>query len=249
MKYSVVINPAYESLRGFLKELPSLFEKEGTVIYSGRNLIKVMNVGGMEINVKRYGIPSFINRVVYSFFRRPKGMRAFSYPGRLKEKGFETPEAIAYVEERRCGLIRYSYFVSIQSHYRRNFYEFGDADAESCEDVVRAFARYTASLHEAGIMHRDYSPGNILFDKVGDEYHFLLVDINRMYFGPVSLKQGCANFARLWGQKSFFVLLAKEYARARGADERYCVEQVLRQRKRFWTYYSKKYTVKYNLEL
>lgn len=27
------------------------------------------------------------------------------------------------------------------------------------EDLLRAFARYTAALHEAGICHQDYSPG------------------------------------------------------------------------------------------
>lgn len=68
-------------------------------------------------------------------------------------------------------------------------------------------------------MHRDYSPGNILFDKIDGEYHFMLVDINRMSFGKISIDMGCANFARLWGQKAFFELLAREYARARNTDE------------------------------
>ena len=45
-------------------------------------------------------------------------------------------------------------------------------------------------------MHRDYSPGNILFDKIDGEYHFMLVDINRMSFGKISIDMGCANFAR-----------------------------------------------------
>jgi len=58
-------------------------------------------------------------------------------------------------------------------------------------------------------MHRDYSPGNILFDKIDGEYHFMLVDINRMSFGKISIDMGCANFARLWGQKAFFELLCQ----------------------------------------
>lgn len=48
---------------------------------------------------------------------------------------------------------------------------------------MTAFAEFTARLHEAGILHLDYSPGNILYDKIGEEYHFSLVDINRMHFG------------------------------------------------------------------
>ena len=245
----ITINPVYEHLRQFVDSISQRFEHEGRVIYSGRNLIKVMMVDGVEINVKRYCVPTFFKRIIYSYFRMPKGRRAFIYPAELLKKGFETPAPIAYVEERKNGLIGYSYFISLQSPYQRNFYEFGNANVECCKDVIVAFAKYTANLHKAGIMHRDYSPGNILFDKIDDVYHFMLVDINRMTFGDISVKMGCANFARLWGQKSFFELLAKEYAMARGADEKRCVERVLAHRKRFWKYFSMKHEIKYNLEL
>ena len=43
-----------------------------------------------------------------------------------------------------------------------------------------------------------------------------------MHFGEVDIKKGCANFARLWGQTPFFILLGKEYARSRGMDEEEC---------------------------
>lgn len=245
----ILINPTYEHLRRFIENIPNIFEKEGRIIYSGRNLIKVMKVGDVEINVKRYGIPALFNRIVYSYFRTPKGQRAFEYPSRLLEKGFETPMPIAYIEQRQFGLIKYSYFVSMQSSCSRNFYEFGNADVEDCKDILTEFARYTARLHQAGIMHCDYSPGNILFDKINGKYHFVLVDINRMSFGKIGVETGCANFARLWGQIPFFEYLAREYARARGADEDYCVERVLFYRKRFWRYFAKKHIVKYKLEL
>lgn len=184
----IIVNPAYEHLRKFVESIPDIFESEGRVIYSGRNLIKVMTVDdGLEINIKRYGVPALVNRIAYSFFRAPKGRRAFSYPNILLQRGFETPVPIAYIEECKWGLIKYSYFISLQSSYRRNFYEFGNADVNDCRDVVIAFARYTARLHESDIMHRDYSPGNILFDKIDGEYHFMLVDINRMSFGKISI--------------------------------------------------------------
>lgn len=245
----VIINEKYKHIRSFVESLPDMFEKEGKEIYSGRNLIKVMSVSGLEVNVKRYGVPAFPNRVIYSFFRQPKGKRAFVYPQMLLSKGFETPEPIAYIEMTKCGLIEYSYFVSVQSPYSRNFYEFGDADISVCRDVVIAFAKYTAALHEAGILHKDYSPGNILFDRVNDEYHFSLVDINRMSFGEVSIEKGCANLARLWGQIPFFELLAQEYAIARGADVETCLKWVMDYRRKFWTRFSKKHRVKYRLEL
>jgi len=70
------------------------------------------------------------------------------------------------------GLIGHSYFMSIQSPYRYNFCQFGNADIKSCEDVVTAFAEFTARLHEAGILHLDYSPGNILYDKIGYQWRY-----------------------------------------------------------------------------
>ena len=147
------------------------------------------------------------------------------------------------------GLICHSYFMSIQSPYRYNFCQFGNADIKSCEDVVTAFAEFTARLHEAGILHLDYSPGNILYDKIGEEYHFSLVDINRMHFGEVDIKKGCANFARLWGQTPFFILLGKEYARSRGMDEEECVRLVLHYRKKFWNRYRRRHQVWFQLDI
>ena len=248
----VIINPKYNHLEESIRQIPDLFEGQGRVLYARRNLIKEMVLeDSLLINVKRYGIPGLINRIAYSFFRKPKGERAFVYPQILLQKGFETPEPIASIEFRKSGLIEYSYFVSMQCPYQRNFYEFGNADptSDECADVIQAFACYTASLHENGILHRDYSPGNILFDKVGDSYHFSLVDLNRMTFGEVSVEVGCANFARLWGQKQFFVQLAKAYAAARHWDEAYCVERVLFYRKVFWSRYQKRHELKFHLEL
>lgn len=78
----IIVNPAYEHLRKFVESIPDIFESEGRVIYSGRNLIKVMTVDdGLEINIKRYGVPALVNRIAYSFFRAPKGrLRPFHIP-------------------------------------------------------------------------------------------------------------------------------------------------------------------------
>ena len=244
-----MINPKYEYLREYVERIPKDFETIGTVIHSGRNLIKMITVDGLDINVKRYTIPPLINRIAYAFFRPSKGKRAFVHPEKLLEKGFETPSPIAYIEETKMGLIGHSYFMSIQSPYRYNFCQFGNADIKSCEDVVTAFAEFTARLHEAGILHLDYSPGNILYDKIGEEYHFSLVDINRMHFGEVDIKKGCANFARLWGQTPFFILLGKEYARSRGMDEEECVRLVLHYRKKFWNRYRRRHQVWFQLDI
>ena len=51
-----MINPKYEYLREYVERIPKDFETIGTVIHSGRNLIKMITVDGLDINVKRYTI-------------------------------------------------------------------------------------------------------------------------------------------------------------------------------------------------
>lgn len=245
----IFIRPEYRCLSDFIKKIPQHFDHEGEVLYARRNVIRKMRVGEFELNVKRYGVPSFFNRLIYTFFRKSKGWRAYTYPDRLLASGIETPHPVAYIEERRGGLLHYSYFVSIQCPYTRNFYEFGDARIADCRDVVSAFAKFSARLHDAGILHLDYSPGNILFDRVENEWRFSLIDINRMRFGTVSVEQGCANFARLWGQVDFFKQLAYDYAAARNAEPEQCCQWVLHYRRKFWQRYRRRHELKFRLEL
>ncbi len=244
------VHPEYVGIRDFLRSLPLTFDQYGEVLYARRNVIRRITApDGTELNVKRYGVPGWFNRVVYTYLRSSKGWRAYTYPARLLRAGIDTPRPVAYIEQRRGGLIRDSYLVTLQCPYRRNFYEFGNARVADCRDVVAAFARFTARQHEAGILHLDYSPGNILFDRVGEEWRFSLIDINRMRFGPVSIKRGCANFARLWGQKAFFEQLAADYAAARGGNAAQCRRWIMFYRRRFWQRYRRRHELKFNLEL
>ncbi len=242
------IAPEFERLRPYLENIEEHFAA-GRVVHSGRNEIRAVTPpGGPELNVKRYRRPIWINRVAYTFLRKPKGARAFEYPRKLLERGFETPAPVAYIERREGGLIAFSYFVSVQSRLGRRFFEFGDATEEQYAPVMRSFARMTARLHEAGIFHLDYSPGNILFDSDGKGgWRFSLVDINRMRFRKVSFREGLFGFVRLWGQPGMFALLAEEYAKARGENPDRARRELLAYRERFWKRWAKNHKIKYNL--
>ena len=248
----MLINPKYKHLQEWLEQLPEQFEQLGEVIYDRRNQLRVIEApDGTLVNAKRYCVPRQPNRLVYSLgIRPPKGKRAFLYPARLLERGIDTPEPIAYIEQRNVlGLLKECYFVSIQLPLGHTLYEFGDAKEGTYEEMAQELGRFTAMMHDREVLHLDYSPGNILWDKDGEGYHFAVVDINRMRFGKVGMKEGCANLCRLWGPKRFVELTARHYANARGFDEDEAVRLTLAARTAFWTRYSRRHPVDFPLEL
>lgn len=244
----VVINPDHERLTDFVRRIPSIFETEGTTIYAGRNLIKVFHVDELTLNVKRFRKPILINRLTYTFIRPPKAKRAYEYALKLRAKGIETPEPVAYILDKENGLLTWSYFISIQMpETYHTLYEAGQGPIEENRELFRALGAYTAHLHQTGIYHKDYSPGNILYHQEPDGIHFTLIDINRMSFGKVPLKQGCANFARIWGGEKAFLILAESYAKALGADPNFCRKWILHYRQRFWKRYAKRHPICFDM--
>ena len=77
----IVLNPEYKFLQQFVQDLPTRFASEGKVIQDKRNTIKVFEYKELEINVKRYRVPIFINRIAYTFFRKSKACRAYNNGG------------------------------------------------------------------------------------------------------------------------------------------------------------------------
>ncbi len=231
-----VITQGYERYASFIESLDTQFYERGETIYKARNEIKVFTLpDGAVLNVKRFAVPNIINRYVYATLRKPKALRAYENAFTLMERGIATPQPVAYVLHRTSLSIAHSYLVTLQSPLRRNMYEFGDTDLDGRDEIVTAFARFTAHLHKQGVYHKDYSPGNILFDQTPEgDYTFCLVDINRMAFGNVTIDMGCRSFCRLWGREAFMRLLSAEYADAMGADPEMVREKVFKYHRAFW---------------
>lgn len=61
------LDPAYEALRSFVRQLPETFDRRGETLFAGRNTIRAFDVGGVRIAVKR--------------FKRPGPFQAFVIPG------------------------------------------------------------------------------------------------------------------------------------------------------------------------
>ncbi|MDR1121744.1 MAG: lipopolysaccharide kinase InaA family protein [Dysgonamonadaceae bacterium] len=237
----IVINPAYRYLEDFIRKIPDTFEQGGQVIYAERNTIKRFEEKGVSISVKSFHVPFFLNQIVYGFFRLSKARRSYEYGLKLLEKEIPTPEPIAYIEQKRFGLLQKSCYICAHLEYDGMMREFRTGALTGRENLLRSFARFAAFMHEQGVYHRDFSPGNILYVKNGDDYRFYLVDINRMEFLPVDMKKGCKNLKRLWGNDEMIAFIAKAYADARLFDAPACEKLTFEYHRRFWKKYGRKH--------
>ncbi len=237
----IVLHKEYEKLHPFISSLPEQFETSGDLLFQARNTIKSYCVQGMDLVVKSYGNPLFINRIIYGNLRASKAKRAYKYALKLRSYGINTPQPLAYIEIKK-GLILYkSYFISLKSTFRNHLYDLcTETPAEEVDKLVRGIAVFTAKLHDLGILHKDYSSGNLLYEINKHEVLLQVIDLNRMRFGEVGLKKGCKNFERLCLNQEMLSRIAEEYAEARSFDKDQCVREVLKYNRKHRNRRSKK---------
>ena len=71
-------NNLTEAYKNKLTEMIHNFDNyDGGV--GNRNIIKIINIDGVDLNIKAFKIPNLINRIAYNFFRKSKAQRSFEY--------------------------------------------------------------------------------------------------------------------------------------------------------------------------
>jgi len=215
------VNPKFEDIKEFVKDIDKNFDKQGESIYKGRNEIKIFDYKGYKINVKSFKIPHLINKIAYAWIRGSKAKHSFEYANKMESVGADTPEPIGYLETLKNGLFFRSYYVSIHHPYDFTIRDLIGFEFEDKDNILRQFAEYTyEKLHKNGIHHLDYSRGNILITRLEDKkYGFSVVDINRMRFEKMPYYKGLKNFRQIWASPEELEVVAREYARLNQKDE------------------------------
>ena len=216
MNYEV--NSDYLDLKNILEDCVLNFETKGVPFADQqRNSLKLFEFSDYTLNIKSFKIPNIVNQIAYKFFRKSKAQRSYEYALRLKELGIGTPEPIAYYEFRTVLLFKKSYYISKQLDCDLTYRELTkDLNYQDHDTILRAFTRFTYSLHEKHINFLDHSPGNTLIKKTNSGYDFFLVDLNRMKFEPMTFETRIMNFARLATHKSMIKTMSDEYAKCTG---------------------------------
>jgi len=228
----------------------------GEPIYTGRNTIWALDWHGKSLAVKAFGIPWGIRKWIYGGLRASKAKRSFENASALIALGLHTPRPLGYAEFGSRTCLLKSFYVSEYLPSSLGVFPLRDvlldADRSDREDILIAFGRYTCKLHNLGVLHRDYSPGNILVMPMGGEartaqdneslllptlemrsssspaYRFELVDLNRMSFGNLSLKQRMHNLRLLWANDHDMESVVMGYAEAYGQHTNRLLQPALR---------------------
>ena len=197
--------------------------QEGEVIFHGRNTLR--RVDGAV--VKQFAMPSWWLGIIYGLFCKSKAQRSYAYAQRMEGL---TPSPIAYREVRVCGLLRESWYVCQESACKHTFNELiGQPDFPHRKQILEAIGRFTAELHQRGVLHRDYSGGNILFNEDGSRVE--VIDLNRITFCKmISQTRRLRNFERLNIDREALCIMATAYAKAMNEDAAYDAEYILNHR-------------------
>ena len=220
--YKITLNNNFENFQDFLLNIKSYFNDSSQTIHKARNELKIINYDNIDTVVKSFKVPNILRKIIYTYFRDSKAKKSYEYSLRIKEF---TPQPIGYIEFYTTGLIDDSYFISEKFDYDFTIREpLLDSKFEDRDEIFKAFARFTYSLHQNNILHQDYSPGNILIKKSSDGFVLKIVDINRMDFKELTLDERLKNFNKLWANDDDIKTMAKEYALVSNKDARNCIK-------------------------
>ena len=200
-----------------ISELVNSFYCTGnTVVKGNRNEIKSFKSGSFNFNIKSFKKPIFINKIIYSYFRKSKAARSFEYGMILLEKGIGTPEPIAFVENFDWIGLTNSYYICEHLTFDFMFRDLVETENfPDLENILKQFTRFSFNLHEKGIEFLDHSPGNTLIVKASNgNYDFFLVDLNRMRFHQqMSFEIRMENLCKLVTSEEMIVIISEEYSK------------------------------------
>ena len=206
-----------ERQKDLIVNIKNYFNHSGETIFKQRNTIKIVPFEEKKYVVKSFKIPHLINQIVYALFRDSKAKK--SYLNSIKIQNF-VPAPIGYIEFKKAGRLKESYFVSEPFEYDFTIREpLTSNKYPKKKAIYQAFAKFTNQLHKQGVLHLDYSPGNILIKKYSKGYEFKIIDINRMKFKELSTQERLENFAKLWATDEDLTIIIKAYVKLNNLDE------------------------------
>lgn len=219
------INPAYCRLEPSVRQALLGFDHMGALVYDKRNQVRIMDIGGIKVAVKRFRRRPFI----VSLFRKSKAAKAYDVAQRLVGEGIGTPDPIACQSGRFSSSSEFFLSVAVDAVSAAELLRHRDFD----RDLAAELARFIRSLHVKGIWHKDLNLSNILVDNaLSYPEKFILIDNNRTAFTKPSqspsLNKVVANLMRVTHRRDLQKCLLENYAAISGISSRELTISVIR---------------------
>jgi hypothetical protein len=218
-----VLHSDYISLQNKFDFLLKNFKSSGELIGSEkRNVIKVFEIDGFNVNIKSFKKPNLINSLIYGYIRKSKAQRSFEYAQVLLSKNIGTPQPFAFYENKTITGLKDSYYFSLQQDvdlmFRNLIFE---PNYPNRDEIIKQSAAFFFKIHNQGIEFIDNTAGNTLIKKIDEnKYEFYLVDLNRMNFhDSLSLEQRIKNIAKLTTDSYINSKFSEAYAPLFGVSE------------------------------
>lgn len=237
MASQLILNPDYQVLKTQIETLPLSFDRGGDLLYAGRNVIKRFSWRDSEgkdrtMVVKRYARMRWLQKLCYSTLFASKAKRAYLYAFILKQHGVDTPEPIAYLEEKKHHILQRCYLVTEECNWPDCTFLRNNPEAvasEQGQSLIQALATFIVRLHSEGILHGDLNLSNILYwQETNEKWHFAVIDINRTRFIQNPNRSQClANLVRLTHDRALLCELVSRYAILQGWSAQECTNNVL----------------------
>ena len=135
-----------------------------------------------------------------------KAKRSWNGAMELLRRGVGTAMPLAYIEHANDTSLRRNFYISAFVPHdfaiSKAFLAFRNGDSEfegiAADTLYHAFARFCLHMHNSGIYFRDFSGGNILVQRQGEQLNFVLIDTARLHATPTAtmIKQRLADLTR-----------------------------------------------------
>lgn len=232
VKYKLVVNPDYawaaSDIERWIKDgMPA----DAEVIFKERNTVYRVNCGGESMIVKSFRLPNSINKFVYTRLRKSKAYRSYYNSLQLIKLGFHSPTPIAYAEVKRNGMLAESYYISTEVEGDNvRYWE----SKPHLDELLGALAADLYQLHKAGVWHKDFSPGNVIYTRDSSgSYTFNYIDVNRMEFGVHDRKKLMSMFRAINENREYLAKFARYYALASGLPESVVIREAAEARAQY----------------
>jgi len=222
---SLVCDPDFEYFKQGLVNLKKEFLKDGYVLHNARNVLKKFTSDDFpelksSIVVKSFKVPHLLNRVVYTFFRKSKARRSFENSQLVLAAGFLVPKPLAFIEYRESGLLKESFFISENIEFDGTLSQVKKQKLFEWDEVLPLVVEQACKLCEKNILHKDFSPGNILVKHAENKFQFYFVDLNRLKYGEISKKQSLLNLLRLAHDERSVSLVIESFCNVSGMEHK-----------------------------